>query len=339
MKPELKNIDKILIIQFKPHGDVLLTTSYLETLRNKFPESQIDFLVTEPYHQILEKNPYLSEVIVLPRKRGAAYLCERIKLFRKIRHRKYDLIIDQQNSTGSAQVVLWSGARYRLGWIDGKGRWFYNLKAPRGSVRYNASRKFDILQPLGVTEQPYKLYYYIKPASKQYIESWLSQENLLRKPMICISPGSPVPRKKWNLKNYARLADLIFEQTDFSVVLLWGPNELDDIKIIQEQMVQKPIIAPPTDFNQAAAFLTYCRLLICNDGGLNHLSVATDTPALALFGPTSPTVWSPHGVIPFHYHLYNPTWEKNSNQTFGITPEESFNKVQEILTELKNTHA
>jgi len=40
---ELGKIRKILLIQYKPFGDVLLNTGYLPTLRKHFPNAQIDY--------------------------------------------------------------------------------------------------------------------------------------------------------------------------------------------------------------------------------------------------------------------------------------------------------
>ena len=52
-------------------------------------------------------------------------------------------------------------------------------------------------------------------------------------------------------------------------------------------MDKKAILAPPTNFNQGAAMISHCRLLICNDGGLVHLSVATETSTALHFGQSS----------------------------------------------------
>jgi ADP-heptose:LPS heptosyltransferase len=111
MKLNCSEIKRILIIQFRPFGDVLLATSYLGALRESFPRVDIDFLVKEPYLEVLDKNPYLSNVIFLPQEKGISYILGRVKLIFEIRKRKYDLIIDQQNGVGSGQVLLFSGAK------------------------------------------------------------------------------------------------------------------------------------------------------------------------------------------------------------------------------------
>ena len=323
-------ISKILIIQLRPFGDVLLTTSYLSAIRKKYPAAQIDFLVSRPYDSILINNPYIDHVVKLKKHKGLKYLVSRLSLFMKIRKRKYDLVINQQNGTGSAQICFLSGAKYRLGYADSKNRYAHNLHAERGKPRYAASRKFDIISPLGIQEDKYSLYYYISPESSSYVESWFKKNNLISD-VICFSPGSPVKKKQWDLNSYAETADRIVRDLKLPVVFLWAPDELEDVKQIMSKMKEDAILAPPTTFNQAAAFLKNVTLLICNDGGLNHLSVATDTPSLAVFGNTDPVSWSPQSTFDNHFHLFNKNFVKLSNSTFGITPDEVIEKVKTIL--------
>lgn len=332
---EFSKINKILIVQFRPFGDVLLATSYLEALKNKFPKADIDFLLKKPYQEILDKNPYLSEVISFIDEQGLSYFLGRFKLLFHIRRKKYDLVIDQQSGTGSAQVILFSGAKYRLGWRNNRWKMIYNLKSMKGPIRYRASQNFDMLSPLGIKERPYELFYNIRQESKAYIQGWLKKDHLQKKEIICMSPGSPRVKKKWRIGHYVKLVDLIMDKTSYTVVILWAPNELEDAQKILSETNRKPILAPTTNFNQAAAFLEKCKLLICNDGGINHLAVAVKTPSLAIFGNTSYEIWSPEGAFPGHYHLFNPNWKQMSDDSFGITPEEVFSKVQHILKEIR----
>ena len=176
----IENIKKILVIQIKPFGDVLLTTSYLKELSNKFSHAKIDFLVQKPYHQILYKNPYLNKLILIKKLKGWSYLFNRINIIYQVRKENYDMIIDQQNGTGSGQIALFSGAKYRVGYADGKWRFAHNIHAQRGQVRYSGSRKFDILSPLGIFEKKYDLFFYVKPESKQKIRNWFQKLKLIK---------------------------------------------------------------------------------------------------------------------------------------------------------------
>jgi heptosyltransferase-2 len=51
-----------------------------------------------------------------------------------------------------------------------------------------------------------------------------------------------------------------------------------------------------TTLGQLAALLARCDLLVANDSGAMHVAAATQTPIVALFGPTDPARTSPYGV-------------------------------------------
>jgi ADP-heptose:LPS heptosyltransferase len=76
-------------------------------------------------------------------------------MIREARHQKYDIVIDQNRATRSAQIVLFSGARYRIGFTNFAWRFVYNIKVMPGPARYSAPAKFNLLTPLGISEQPY----------------------------------------------------------------------------------------------------------------------------------------------------------------------------------------
>ncbi|NLW31472.1 MAG: glycosyltransferase family 9 protein [Fibrobacter sp.] len=327
---QLSNVRKILVIQLGPFGDSLLSTSCLKSIKNKFPHARLFYIVKEPFHKVILNHPFIDEIIKIKKKSGFQYCIERVKTYFKIWKLHFDLVIDFQNKPSSQQLTLFSGANYRIGYRHGRFHQVYNFKATEKEGRYSASMKFDILEPLNIKEEPYKLFFHIGEKARNYIANWLSINNYNPSKVVCISPGSPVPRKQWSLVNFARLADMIQTRTDLNVVLLWGPRELDQVNQVKKEMKTGPVLAPPTDLNQAAALLELCKLLVCNDCGLNHLSVTTMTPTLAIFGTTSPTAWSP-GPEFNHFHLYRPDFDSKKDNSFGISPEDAFNEIKKIL--------
>lgn len=314
-----------------PVGDALLTTSYFGNLKKHLPDRKIYYLIKERYRKIIEDHPQIDQIIRIKEGRGWLYFWYRLKAIKAIRRECFDLVIDQQNMPSSQQITFLSGARYRLGYEDARFHQAYNLKAKRGPLRYSASRKFDILSPLGIQEEPFHLYFHIGNQAHEYIDHWLRASAYNPEQMIVISPGSPKTQKNWDLKQFARLADLIQTRTNNRVILLWAPKEKGQVETVAGYMETNPIKAPPTNLNQAAALLSRCKMLICNDGGLNHLSVTTQTPALAIFGPTDPLVWSPASISPRHFHLHNPNFDSSQDNSFGITAQDAFHEVERIL--------
>jgi len=335
------SVDKILIIRTGMHGDVLLSTSCLEALRQKFPNAAIDFFVSTPYHEILADNPFVNSVLVSSKKKYLNYLFGRIRLLVRIFFSRYQLVIDFQATDISRLVVLLSRAKYRLGWEDAKfASLFYNLKAPSNRDCYSAVRNFRMLRPLGIQEQPFKMLYYIKEQSAKKVDDWLLSNNIDSQELIIFSPGAGRAYKAWNPYSFAALADVIIEKYNIKAAIIWAPKELDAALKMKNAMKKNVFLLDKTTYNEAAAFVKKAKLLICNDGGLNHVSVAVGTPSIAFFCFTNPQFWSPQGAFKNHYHIYNAEYAKDKlnmndkNNTFGITPEEAFNKVEKIFEEL-----
>ncbi len=343
---QLKKIKKILIIQQKPFGDILLNTGYFPALRKHFPDAQIDYLIQKPYITILEDNPYLDNLVLMDKAKGIERFISFIKTICIIRKAKYDLIIDQLRGTSSVRLVAFSGARWRLGFkLKPKKRmgltfnrwnWIYNLSVSKGEVRYYSRWKFDALLPLGITEVEHNTFYHVKPESFVYIKKWISEKGLKNKEFIVFSPGTPVKRKQWDLGCYAELGDMIQNQLGIPVVLLWGPDEAEDVIYIENKMKTIPIVAPPTTFNQAGALLNMSKFLVTNDGGINHLAVSQEVPSISIFGPKSnPLKWCAWHK-PIHIYLKDFNNKNPNDNRFNITPDQVFKKVVELSCIIQN---
>jgi hypothetical protein len=90
--------------------------------------------------------------------------------------------------------------------------------------------------------------------------------------------------RRWEMSNWARLCDLIWEELN-GVAILFGARpdvELcDDI----EATVKHPLIntVGKTSISELAALLERCKMLITNDTGTMHLATAVGIPIVAIF--------------------------------------------------------
>jgi ADP-heptose:LPS heptosyltransferase len=332
-----RDISKILVVQLRPFGDVLLTTGYLPALKRAFPEAQIDFLVFEPYQAVLRGHPSLSRVITFRRNSTPLFLPLWLHLLWRIRRARYDVVIDQQAGTGSAEVVLASGARHRLGWQGMRYQRFYSLRAVAPRTGYKAVRNLAMVEPLGVAAATPEFHYYIEDDAMSRARAWLTSGNIEPGAPVAFSPGTPVPIRQWSLERYAGLARFVAEKCARPVVVLWAPREEADARrVVALADHPRVALAPPTTLSEAAAFVKHCSLLVCNDCGLKHVAVAIGARTLTLFGPTSPGVWSAQGSIPGHYHLYNRERRGEEGNGFGISVDTAAELVARVLN---NTHA
>src|SRR3990172_8044253 len=84
---------RILIIQLRRIGDVLMCTPVIQALRQKYPQSHLAFLTEEESRSILENNPHLNEVIVWDKNKYENWFYA-LKKIKEIRDKKFDLVID-----------------------------------------------------------------------------------------------------------------------------------------------------------------------------------------------------------------------------------------------------
>ena len=286
---EIKNIDKILIIQLRRIGDVLLTTPIIEALREHFPSSKIDFLVEKPAYDVLTGNPYLSNIILSDKK-----LSEQIKLINRIRKQKYNLVFDFLGNPRSAWITFFSKAKYRVGFNFPGRKLAYNICVRKNDkIKYVVDFKLEALKSIGINATRKKMFFHIPDNAKFFADNLLHNyinKNRLR---IGMAPASRRKARMWPKQYFAEIADRLIEKYNSQIILLWGPGEKQIVEKIACLMRNKPLIMPPTDIKQLAAFIEECNVLITNDNGPMHISVAVGTPTVTVYGPTNSDNWNP----------------------------------------------
>ncbi|GAB6094666.1 lipopolysaccharide heptosyltransferase I [Desulfatiferula olefinivorans] len=340
MRIRHRTIRKILVIQLQPFGDVFLTTAYFKALKARYPKARLYYLMKAPYQKIVSDHPYIDELIVIPKQSGLRYLIERLKMFRRLRREKFDLVIDQQNMPSSQILAFITGAPYRVGYTDDRNNlnFLYNIHARFGPARYSGQQKFDILKPLGMVERSCHLTIPISEADRNAMKGFLRDQGFSPERTLVLSPGSRFPVKKWPADCFAKVADMMADHHGFRSLVVWGPDEKDDALRVAS-LAKRPVIpAPPTTFQQLGAILENATLLVCNDNAVNHCSTAFGVTTFSVFGPTDPRCWSPAGIFPTHHHLHNPDRD-NRDPSFGLTPEHVFSVIETALCLSKRTDA
>ena len=84
---------KILVIQQKMIGDVLVSSLLCNNLRKAYPNAQIDYMVYKSTLPVLEGNTSIDNFILFEKKHRKSKF-KFFKLIFDIRKEKYDLVID-----------------------------------------------------------------------------------------------------------------------------------------------------------------------------------------------------------------------------------------------------
>jgi heptosyltransferase-2 len=124
------------------------------------------------------------------------------------------------------------------------------------------------------------------------IESWRRERGLAfdARPVIALAPGAVGPSKRWPASAYAALTRRLIAE-GFAVWVVGGPEE----KSLAAEIIGDTTARDLTghDLRNAILALAAAAVAVSNDSGLLHVAAAVGTPAIGIFGPTSPWHWAP----------------------------------------------
>ncbi|RLB13872.1 MAG: lipopolysaccharide heptosyltransferase II [Deltaproteobacteria bacterium] len=280
----------ILVVRLSSLGDVLLTTPVLRALRQKWPGARISFLTKEEFAPLLHNNPHLDEVITTS---GGGTFEQSRDLVRKLRYRKWDLLVDLHRSLRSflfrrlvpaARTVVYSKYRLKRTLLI-----YTRLDLYPASVPLVPERYVKPLEPFGVKldEGPCELFLDEsdrEPALKKISARWPSSP-----PLLAVAPGSAWPIKRWPVESFAESARELALRFGFKVILLGSKKDAEICARLAQILGQKLCLdlAGKLPIRGSAAAVAEARLLLTNDTGLMHIATAVGTPVVAVFGPTT----------------------------------------------------
>lgn len=82
---------KILCIQLRQMGDVIMTTPAVRQLRTLYPDAEIVFMAEPLGANVYRNNPHISRLWAIPRKQSIGAF---LKLLWQVNRQKFDLVID-----------------------------------------------------------------------------------------------------------------------------------------------------------------------------------------------------------------------------------------------------
>ena len=286
---------KVLLIQLRQLGDIILSTPCIREIRRELPNAHISFLCHKMGKQVLENNPYLDQLICYHEK--ASYR-DYFHKFAEIRHHSYDMVIDFMNDPRSGIFTLVSKGKAKIS-TDSSRRLLYDRTFPRANDEetYIVDEKFNLLRQCGFNPQDRRLDFpwfneHLAPV-KQLFSTADYEEGNKNAIRVVLSPTHRRPIRKWALENYCEIANRLVKIWGAKVTWVWGPGEEGEINEAIDRCEVKTFKAPPTSFKELAALISNHHLFVGNSNGPSHLAVAGNICSLQLHGHTKASSWCP----------------------------------------------
>lgn len=273
-------IQRLLLVQLHHLGDVILTTPTIRAARTAFPTARIDFLTGPLGAQVLEGNPHLDSVIVLP-------------TFRQLYRMRYDAVADMHSVPRTALYTFATRAMERIG-LRGRGprnlAYTKLLERETGPV-YMARQKLRLIEALGVSAAGADLSLEIAITEAQ--RAWAKAKvAALGSRIVAISPVSKHEFKQWGIGRWAAVADALAER-GASILITSGPGEEEQARAVAERMRHRVLWNyGRTTVRELAALYERCMLWVGNDGGPKHIAAAAGIPTVTVIRRRLGSVWN-----------------------------------------------
>lgn len=297
-------INKILVMHTGGWiGDMILLTPALHALRDQFPHANISMLVLPLVQELMERNPYIDEVIIYDKHNKNKGMRQMMKIGNQLKSRQFDMsVILHPNSISS---IFLSHIASIPKCIYGKPSENLLMKKSKKAKKiHEVKRYLNIVSSIANTENYDHLEFW--GITKDEINFAKNIINTQNNPIIGINISTTWHSKQWEIENFIKLIELLIKQFDAKILLTGGKDDIElGNKILSKILTQAPLpvykdksilnLVGVTTIIQLGAIIKCCDLYITADSGPMHISAALGVPTIALFGPTDPARHGPYG--------------------------------------------
>lgn len=265
---------KILIIHTFGLGDMIMFTPTMTYLEQKYPNAIFDFIVfqrfaAEPvkYCKLVNKI-YYSDFSIKSILKMGFYL----------RKQNYDISVCT-SGPNPLKLSIYSylvGAKKRIGEYRKFKLPFYTKQIKYEEKLHRVKNNLALLDISN--NNKFNTFFCIDNMDEKKVVDY---ENI----KICIHAGSNVKfkNKRWPKEYFVKLIHLLVAKYNCEILIVSGPDELEESKYISNQTNSKLIINKT--LQEVAYIISKCDAMINTDSGLGHIASCFDIETFTIFGP------------------------------------------------------
>ncbi len=312
-------MSNILIIKHGSLGDIAQASGAIQDISENHTNDNIYILTTKPYLNLLNKNPYINEVI-LDKRLSRFNLLYLFFLMKKIKSLKFVKVYDLQNSSRTEfyKRILSPKAK--------KNIWSSSITTLPDNIRKEDFDKTPVLERFNhqLKNSGLNTNHTLLPCfdwACEEIEE-IKKNYELDKYILLFPFCSPhLTSKMWPY--YNDLIKIISKKFNnkYKIVIAPGPNEISQAKDFKATCVLNKNEA--ITISQLAKLIKDCQFVVANDTGPAHMSAHLGVSGLALFGK--------------HTTAHKVSIERKNfkiiqvNDLQNLSPEKVFDKINVVL--------
>lgn len=301
---------RILIARTDRIGDVILSTPAIKAVRDAYPDAYIAFCVSPEALEIVDKNPYLNEVIVYDKKKKYRNLFGMIRFILKIRRKRFDTALILHPTNRMNLACFFAGIPRRVG-FDRKMGFLLTDKIPhtkQEGKKHEMEYTLDVVRKIGIEPVDKKLYMSLHKGVEEEVKKVFEENGIERiGNIVAIHPGASCPSKRWPEEFFAETIEKLVKKYGARVIIVGSSSDEKTGRAIMDYLTVKAVdLTGKTSLSILAGILSKSRLFISNDSGPVHIAVSVGTPVIDIFGRNdpglSPRRWGPLGPSDIVFH-------------------------------------
>lgn len=277
-----KHPKKICIMHRASIGDMLLATPVYRAVKRRYPDSELVVVTNHAGYEMFYGNPNIDKLVAYQKEDR---IWTHLPAIRAIRHSDVALIMDIHHR--NAVYAFLAGIPIRIG---GGGEFINRRPKYLKGPRYDAWHYMGYAATIDAYSEDIRLEP-LRPtaAEKARVQSAIAAIKAPGQKLVVIVPHSLSPLKDWSAEKYREIMRR-FQQGKWTVVALGGAKEA---KQIEREFPMAVNMAGKWNLREAAELIASADLQISGCTAMLHVCATTDTPSVAIYGPTDPEVWAP----------------------------------------------
>lgn len=349
---DFSQIQRVLVIKLRHHGDVLLSSPVISNVKQVAPHAEIDALVYKDTREMLSRHPDLQQLWYIDRRWKELPLLSKLRaewqLLNALKQRRYDLIIHLTEHKRGAWLSRYLRPRYAV--APRQGSKFFRHSFTHlypiisGNKRHTVEIHLDALRRIGVypAQDQRRLTLTYPDAARQKVMALLQQAGFAQKPFIVIHPASRWFFKCWPAASMQALISTLQHRHEY-IVISGAPDEFERqyiARVLPEYHPHLLNLQGLLSLKELAALIDAASLFIGMDSVPMHIAAAMQTPVIALFGPSGEIEWgpwqTPHRILKADQYTCRPCGKdgcgggKRSECLEAITVQEVLDAIDDI---------
>jgi heptosyltransferase I len=293
---------RVALIKPSALGDIVHSLPVLTALRQRFPQAHLTWVVNRGYEPLLQGHPDLDATLPFDRTSSRAGLLQAslgyAQFLRRLRARRFDLVVDLQGLLRSGLMTLASGAARRVGLSTARegAVWCYTdvVTVADFHAVHAVDRYWLVAEALGAGAGPKRFRVPLTEPARQWAAALLRDAP---RPWLVLGVGSRWRTKRWPPEHFAALARQAQQHFGGTAVFV-GSRDEAGLARKTAALLTGPVrdVTGRTTLPQLAALLDRADVMAANDTGPLHLAAALGRPVVAPYTCTKVRLNGPYGA-------------------------------------------